>query len=49
MEICAGRRKNKRIYFIFLDRAAALYVPRHGFKSDKEYASFYEALKSNVV
>lgn len=41
-------RTNEYIY-IFLDRAVALYIPRHGFKSDEEYVSFYEALKSHVV
>jgi len=41
--------KTNEYIFIFLDRATALYIPRHALKSDEEYALFYEALKSHVV
>lgn len=40
--------KTKTFIFMFIDRGAALYIPRHAFNSDDEYAVFYNALHEQV-
>jgi len=40
--------KTKEYIYLFLDRGAALYIPRHGFASDEEYDAFYEELYSHA-
>ena len=34
--------------FIFIDRGAALYVPRHAFESDELFDQFFQELKSHA-
>ena len=40
--------KTKDYIYIFIDRGAALYIPRHGFESEEQYESFCEALNSHA-
>lgn len=40
--------KTNEYIFVFIDRAAALYIPRHAFSSEQDYAAFHEALQSHV-
>ena len=40
--------KTENYIYVFLDRGAALYIPRHGFESNENYKSFYEALYSHA-
>jgi len=40
--------KTNKYIFIFLDRAAALYIPRHGFESAELYSAFYEKLNMHA-
>lgn len=40
--------KTESYIFIFLDRGVALYIPRHGFKSDQEYEVFYNELAKHL-
>ncbi|MEM7358951.1 MAG: YcxB family protein [Pseudomonadota bacterium] len=41
--------KTKDYIFIFIDHAAALYIPRHGFSSDEEYDEFNERVRLFAV
>lgn len=36
--------KTKECIYIFIDRAAALYIPRHAFSSEEEYGAFFDEL-----
>ena len=40
--------KTESCIYMFLDRGAALYIPRHAFESEEKYESFYESLKYHV-
>lgn len=40
--------QTKDYIFIFIDRSAALYIPRHGFNSDEQYNEFFNTLNSHV-
>ncbi len=40
--------KTQDCIYVFLDRGAALYIPRHGFDSDEKYNTFYDALYSHA-
>jgi predicted membrane channel-forming protein YqfA (hemolysin III family) len=37
--------KTSEYIYLFLDRGAALYIPRHGFASNEKYQEFYEDLQ----
>lgn len=40
--------KTNEYIYLYIDRGAALYIPRHGFASDESYDAFYEALYSSA-
>ena len=40
--------KTKEYIYLFIDRGAALYIPRHAFSSDENYDAFYESLYSHA-
>ncbi|MBN4078692.1 YcxB family protein [Gammaproteobacteria bacterium AH-315-C21] len=41
--------KTESCIYVFLDRGADLYIPRHAFELEEKYGSFYEALNSHEV